>query len=83
MADNQTTRSSLKAWLSETKIYSNGATFSRKEIIIYSASCLAALPVIVTSGFIVDEWAIRGLARQSAILTAVHAIKLTLIGLIG
>ncbi|MFT9325449.1 MAG: hypothetical protein ABF537_15170 [Acetobacter sp.] len=83
MNDNQTTGSRLRAWLSETKIYSNGATFSRKEIIIYSASCLAALPVIVTSGFIVDEWAIRGLTGQSTILTAVHAIKLTLIGLIG
>lgn len=39
--------------------------------------------MIVTSGFIVDEWAIRGLTGQSTISTAVHAIKLAFIGLIG
>ncbi|MBS0988908.1 hypothetical protein JK182_09565 [Acetobacter okinawensis] len=83
MPDSQTTGRRLRDWLSETTIYPNGAAFSRKEIIIHSASCLAALPVIVTSGFIVDEWAIRGLAGQSTISTAVHAIKLAFIGLIG
>lgn len=56
----------LRHWLGKTKTYPNGATFSRKELIIYSAASLTALPIIAVVGVFLATWSITSLVTGLA-----------------
>ncbi|MFT8642859.1 hypothetical protein [Gluconacetobacter sp.] len=49
MTDNQTTRKRVTEWLCETKTYPNGATFSRKQALLWTTLTLAVVPLVAVS----------------------------------
>lgn len=69
MTDNQTTtipnnktiRYRIKAWLSETKTYPNGSTFSRGEHISLSVLALVVGGLILVIGIDVSLWCLNNL----------------------
>ena len=75
-------KSAIKTWLTEPVKYPNGRSYTRGENIMYTAICLAALPVLVGVGMLVMMLAGSTLAGQSAGSLAGRGLKLAILSVL-
>ncbi|MGF6440653.1 hypothetical protein [Paraburkholderia youngii] len=76
-------KQAIKAWLAKPIPYGkHGRTYTRGENIMYTAICLAALPVLLVIGFLVMVMAGSTLAHESAGSLVGHGVKLAILGLL-